>query len=235
MPNAPKIPPSAACLAVTVDVVALTVRERRLTALLITRLLPPFAGSNALPGGFVLRGETPREAALRELAEETGLAPPGHLEQLGTYGPLDRDPRADVLSVAYLLLAPAWNTPAPGGDSEAAAWVDVRSAHGLAFDHGRILADGVTRARAKLEYTALALAFVPPEFTMAQLRSVYEAVWDTTLDPRNFSRKVLGSSIVEATGKTVAGGTGRPAAIYRARPGLDPARAVLFPPILRPA
>jgi 8-oxo-dGTP diphosphatase len=228
------IPASAARLAVAVDIVALTVRAGRLTALLVRRLLEPFAGQEALPGGFMLAGETPRLAAVRELAEETGVAPPGHLEQLRTYGPLGRDPRGDVLTVAYLLLAPSWAAPAAGGDSQAAAWVDVREARDLAFDHGRILADGLERARSKLEYTALALSFVPDEFTMAQLRGVYEAVWGVPLDPRNFSRKVLGSNIIEPTGAAAGGrSAGRPAALYRARAGLDPAQTSLSPPILR--
>jgi 8-oxo-dGTP diphosphatase len=126
---------------------------------------------------------------------------------------MGRDPRGDVLTVAYLLLAPSWDTPAPGGDSAAAAWIDIQDAHGLAFDHDRILADGLERARSKLEYTALALSFVPHEFTMTQLRGVYEAVWGTPLDPRNFSRKVLGSRIIEPVGRVAKGAAGRPAAV----------------------
>jgi 8-oxo-dGTP diphosphatase len=220
---------------VAVDIVALTVRAERLTALLVTRLLEPFEGRPALPGGFVLRRETLRQAALRELAEETGMAPPGHLEQLRTYGPMGRDPRGDVLTVAYLLLAPSWDTPAAGGDSARADWVPVQDARGLAFDHDRILADGLERARSKLEYTALALSFVPERFTIGQLRRVYEAVWGTPIDPRNFSRKVLGSKIVEPTGEFLAPSTGRPAALYRAIADLDPAATVLNPPIWRSA
>jgi 8-oxo-dGTP diphosphatase len=225
---------------VAVDIVALTVRSGRLVALLIRRLLEPFAGRGALPGGFMLAGETPRQAALRELKEETGVVPPGHLEQLRTYGPVGRDPRGDVLTVAYLLLAPSWEAPAPGGDSKSAEWTDVGAAGGLAFDHDRILADGLERARSKLEYTALALSFVPEEFTMAQLRGVYEAVWGTSLDPRNFSRKVLGSQIIEPTGRVTGSGApgraapGRPATLYRAEAGLDPTSTALSPPILRP-
>ena len=86
----------------------------------------------------------------------------------------------------------------------------------LAFDHHRILADGVERARAKLEYSPLATAFCGDEFTIAELRRVYEAVWDKTLDPRNFHRKVTGTpGFVAETGRTTTRDGGRPARLYR--------------------
>src|SRR5579863_4757091 len=147
--------------AVTVDLVVLTVRESRLSALMIRRGETPFAGRTALPGGFVRPGESLGEAAKRELAEETGLADlPVHLEQLATYGTVDRDPRMRVVSVAYLALAPDLPAPTAGGDAVAAAWTPVATilptlfpgsshlaATGalLAFDHAKILADGVER------------------------------------------------------------------------------------------
>ncbi|MCR1983689.1 NUDIX hydrolase [Cellulosimicrobium cellulans] len=227
---APDVPPGAALLPVTVDVVALTVREDALHVLLVERGVEPFRGALALPGGFVLPGERLSRAARRELAEETGVRPPGHLEQLRTYGPLDRDPRGPVLSVAYLLLAPEFGVVHAGSDAGGAAWHPVEPlledgpGPGLAFDHARILADGVERARAKLEYSALATAFCPPEFTVADLRRVYEAVWGVRLDPRNFSRKATTTAgFLEDTGRTTSGGTGRPAALYRAaRPAPGP-------------
>ncbi len=112
---------------VTVDVVALTVRDAQLNVLLITRLIEPFKGKPALPGGFVLAGEDLLEAAGRELAEETGVEHlPGHLEQLGSYGPKGRDPRGDVLTVAHLLLAPDFPVLSAGSDAEHAAWYPVR-------------------------------------------------------------------------------------------------------------
>ncbi|WP_435737433.1 NUDIX domain-containing protein [Cellulosimicrobium sp. PMB13] len=216
------VPPTAALLPVTVDVVALTVRDGALHVLLVERGVEPFRGALALPGGFVLPGERLAQAARRELEEETGVRPPGHLEQLRTYGPLDRDPRGPVVSVAYLLLAPEFGVVHAGSDAGGAAWHAVEpllAAPGadLAFDHARILADGVERARAKLEYSALATAFCPPEFTVADLRRVYEAVWGVRLDPRNFSRKATSTAgFLEDTGRTTSGGTGRPAALYRA-------------------
>jgi 8-oxo-dGTP diphosphatase len=205
--------------AVTVDLVALTVRDDALQVLLVTRGEEPFAGRRALPGGFVRPDEDLPRAASRELTEETGVRRiPAHLEQLGTYGAPDRDPRMRVVSVAYLAMAPRLPDPKPGGDAAGAAWVPVQEslATDLAFDHTTILRDGVERARAKLEYTSLATAFCQPEFTISELRRVYEAVWGVRLDPRNFHRKVTGTrGLLQNTGHSLIDGPGRPATLYR--------------------
>lgn len=241
----PESHPAPERFPVTVDVVALTVRNGELNVLLITRLLEPFRGKLALPGGFVLSGEDLLEAAGRELAEETGVEHlPGHLEQLGSYGPKGRDPRGDVLTVAHLLLAPDFPVLSAGSDAEQAAWYPVRGVlEGkleLAFDHARILDDALERAKSKLEYSPLGAAFCDEEFTIAQLRTVYEAVWGTRLDPRNFHRKATGTpGFLEDTGQMTAGDAGRPAALFRLAPEArptpgQPTRAVLNPPLMRP-
>ncbi|WP_412542575.1 NUDIX domain-containing protein [Longispora sp. K20-0274] len=226
-------------VAVTVDVVALTVRGGVLHVLLVERGGPPFADRWALPGGFV-REETLDAAAMRELAEETGLRPGEgplgalHLEQLATYGDPGRDPRMRVVSVAYLAFAPSLPDPRAGGDAAGAAWVPVDRAVGLAFDHDAILADGLERARAKLEYTPLATAFVPGEFTIAELRAVYAAVWGEEPHAGNFHRKVLSvPGFVESTGETTGRGGergGPRSRLYRS----GDAR-LLHPALLRPA
>jgi len=219
--------------AVTVDLVVLTIREGGLCALLIRRGGPPYKGRWALPGGFVLADEGLDAAAVRELREETGVsAEAGHLEQLASYGDPKRDPRGRVVTVAYLALLPDLPAPVAGTDASHAAWrpVDSVPAARLAFDHDRILVDGVERARAKLEYTPLASAFCPAEFTIAELRTVYETVWGAPSDPRNFHRKVTTTEgFVTPTGRSTAGERGRPAQLYRRGPA-----TVLYPPLLRP-
>jgi len=227
--------------AVTVDLVVLTIRQGDLTVLLIRRGAEPFLSRLALPGGFVRPDESLDAAANRELLEETGLdlnrgrhgrdaAEQVHLEQLASYGDPGRDPRLHVVTVAYLALAPELPTPRAGSDATAASWLPVGYlSEKLAFDHDRILADGVERARAKLEYTPLATAFCPVEFTVGQLRRVYEIVWGTTLDPRNFHRKVTGTpGFLEPAGRTTEGDRGRPAQLYRRGEA-----TALYPPMLR--
>jgi 8-oxo-dGTP diphosphatase len=218
---------------VTADLVVLTIRDGQLCALLVRRGLPPFRGRWALPGGFVRPDEDLDAAAVRELREETGVdAPAGHLEQLASYGTPRRDPRGRVVTVAYLVLLPDLPAPVAGSDAAGAAWRPVAGPRPpMAFDHDRILGDGVERARAKLEYTPLGAAFCPAEFTIAELRAVYEAVWRTTLDPRNFHRKVTTTEgFVVPTGRSTTGERGRPAQLYRRGPA-----TVLYPPLLRPA
>lgn len=222
---------------VTADLVVLTVRDERLCALLVRRGADPFRGGLALPGGFVLPGETLEEAAYRELAEEAGIgADDVVLEQVRTYGDPDRDPRGRVVTVAWMALAAEVPSPRAGSDAAEALWLPVDEvldeAHGpLAFDHARILEDGVERARAKLEYTGLAAAFCPRELTVSDLRRVYEIVWGTGrgLDPANFQRKVLGiDGFLVATGRQRQDGRGRPSRTYTAN--VD---AVLHPPLTR--
>ncbi|WP_250033364.1 NUDIX hydrolase [Paractinoplanes maris] len=224
-------PAAYPAVAVTVDIVALTIRDGRLCVLLVERAEHPYAGRRALPGGFV-REEALDGAALRELNEETGLTRV-HLEQLKTYGDPGRDPRMRVFSVAYLAFAPLLPEPEAGSDASGAAWVPVEQATGLAFDHDTILADGLDRARAKLEYTPLATAFAGDEFTISELRQIYAVVWGEELHAGNFHRKVLSvPGFVESTGQTATRGGergGPKPKLYRAGDA-----KLLHPALLRP-
>jgi 8-oxo-dGTP diphosphatase len=228
-------------------VVALTIRDGELNVLLVRRGVPPFAGQWALPGGFVRAGTGPDKsdgaedldtAAVRELAEETGQRLGRiHLEQLGSYGAPDRDPRMRVISVAYLVFAPELadpgTQPQPGSDAAEAAWFPVAGVRELAFDHAQILADGLERARAKLEYTPLATAFTGDEFTIAELRAVYETVWGERLHAGNFHRKVLSvPGFVASTGESTQ--TGGPRGGPRSRLYRRGDAQLLHPALLRP-
>jgi 8-oxo-dGTP diphosphatase len=221
--------------AVTVDVVLLTVRDGVLSVLLVERDTHPFRGRLALPGGFVGPAEDLEAAAVRRLEQETGVRRSvAHVEQLGAFGHPQRDPRMRVVSVAYLVFAPDLPAPTPGANTSWVAWVPVKAVEPgrLAFDHATVLAAGVERARAKLEYSPVATAFCGEEFTVADLRHVYEAVWGVPLDPRNFHRKTTGTpGFLVPVGRDSAPGPGggRPAALYRR--GDAP---LLHPAMLRP-
>lgn len=218
---------------VTVDVVVLIIDEGELRALMVRRAGPPYQGRWALPGGFVEVDEDLETAARRELMEETGVnADEVRIEQLATYGAPKRDPRGRTLSVAWLAILPASSDPQAGSDASHAAWKPVDTLLGrtrLAFDHKRILSEAVERTRAKLEYTNLATAFLGEEFTIAQLRQVYEVIWGHPLDAGNFHRKVTRTEgFVEPTGRRQNVGRGRPAELFRAG-----SEVTLNPPVTR--
>ncbi|GAC1439409.1 MAG: NUDIX domain-containing protein [Mycobacteriales bacterium] len=230
--NASAFPP----FGVTVDMVLLTVTDGRFSVLLVERDTHPFQGYVALPGGFVQVGEDLDAAAVRRLEQETGVRrDAAYVEQLGAFGSPGRDPRMRVVSVAYLVFAPDLPAPRPGAGARSVAWVPVQAVDPdrLAFDHAQVLAAGVERARAKLEYTPLATAFCDEEMTVADLRRVYEAVWGVGLDPRNFHRKVTGTpGFLKPVGRAAPVGPegGRPAALYRRG-----SATLLHPAMLRPS
>lgn len=226
---------------ITVDIVLLTIRNGELCVLLIRRADFPYRGHWALPGGFAGPDETLDGAARRELVEETSLdSPRGHLEQLGTYGDPGRDPRARIVSVAYLGLVPHLETPVYGSDAADARFWRVADLDeeglALAFDHARILDDGLERAASKLEYTPLATAFCAPEFTLGELRRVFETVWGTAVDGPNFRRWALGRpGFVVPTGSKSPGRAGGVDGPPRADLYCAGDAVLLHPPMLRPA
>jgi 8-oxo-dGTP diphosphatase len=209
--------------AVTVDVVILTMSEGLLHVLLVCRGEAPFEGMWAVPGGFKRPTETLDGAAKRELVEETGVDGASLLTQFGAYGDPGRDPRMNVVTVAYLAVLRDVGSVEAGSDAAAAALIPVSDVLNgkveLAFDHLRIVRDAVERVRVELEVTGIATAFVGTTFTLAELRAVYEAVWGVQLDAANFRRSVVTEDgWVIPTGRRARPGPsgGRPAELYRA-------------------
>lgn len=181
--------------AVTVDIALFTIEDDTFKILLIKRGGDPYRGDLALPGGFVRPDEDLDAAAAHELEEETGLAEGAwHLEQLAAYGDSARDPRMRTVTVAFWAITAGLPRPRGGGDAAAAGLEPVDGIESgdlrLAFDHERIVADAVKRIRSRLETTTIAAQFCPPTFTVAELRKVYETIWNTPLDPGNFQRFV---------------------------------------------
>ena len=214
--------------AVTVDVVILTMSEGLLHVLLVCRGEAPFEGMWAIPGGFKRPTETLDEAAKRELAEETGVDAASLLTQFGAYGDPERDPRMNVVTIAYLAVLRDVGAVVAGTDAAAAALVPVSDVLNgkidLAFDHLRIVRDAVERVRVEIEVSGIATAFVGTTFTLAELRAVYEAVWGVQLDAANFRRSVVAEDgWVIPTGRRAQSGPagGRPAELYRAGQAWD--------------
>ena len=215
-------PSTFPAFAVTVDVVILTMSEGTLHVLLVRRGEAPFEGMWAIPGGFKRPTETLHDAARRELAEETGVDAASLLTQFGAYGDPGRDPRMNVVTVAYLAVLRDVGAVVAGTDAAEAALVPVCDVlNGQiepAFDHLQILRDAVERVRVELELTGIATAFVGATFTLAELRAVYEAVWGVQLDAANFRRSVVAEDgWVIPTGRRARPGPagGRPAELYR--------------------
>ena len=201
--------------ALTVDCVVFGLDESELKVLLIQRGLEPFKGKWALPGGFVRVDETIDEAARRELGEEAGLKDV-FLEQLYTFGAVNRDPRERVVSVAYysLVKLAAHDTKA-ATDAADARWFPISGAPKLAFDHGDILATALARLKGKVRYQPIGFELLPPKFTLSQLQHLYEAVLETGLDTRNFRKKVLSFGLLVPLKETQMTGRHRPAQLFR--------------------
>ncbi|MDF0544326.1 NUDIX domain-containing protein [Sphingobium sp. H39-3-25] len=208
---------------VTVDLVLLGMHRRRLSALLVRRDQPPQAGHWALPGGFVAIDESLDVAAARLLRDKVGLDG-AHLEQLYSFGAVDRDPRMRVITIAYLALlreeqmnaavrAGRVAVAALEGETVAAIGED-QAALPLAFDHQAILARARDRLRGKIDYSDLAFAFLPPRFTLRALQDVHEAVLGTPLNKPAFRRRMLDRGRLVATGMREDEASHRPAELF---------------------
>jgi 8-oxo-dGTP diphosphatase len=209
---------------VTVDIVILTVHDNALKVLLVKRLEHPFKDAWSLLGGFVGMTESLDEAAARVLKQK-GQLRSVFLEQLYTFGKVNRDPRMRVISVAYYALVE--HTQIKEGTNlrlfqldfdENKNAVKIRNSdnksHTLAFDHSEILATAIKRIRGKLEYAPLGFELLPEHFTLRQLQEVHETILDKPLNKDSFRRKVLASGMIKATGKLETGKDFRPAELY---------------------
>lgn len=200
--------------AVTTDVVIFTVRDKQLKLLLIMRSGDPFKGKWALPGGFVQMDEDLETGARRELAEETGVSGV-YLEQLYTYGAVDRDPRERVITVAYSALIPSDKIVLQAAtDAEAVGWFSMDELPELAFDHHKIVDMAHQRLVAKLDYSTIAFQFMPEEFTLSELQDVYEIILREEMDRRNFRKWMLALDQIKETGNEKREGAHRPAKLY---------------------
>ena len=201
--------------ALTVDCVVFGLDEQHsLKVLLIQRKLQPFAGEWALPGGFVHIGESLEAAARRELREETGLEDI-FLEQLYTFGAIERDPRDRVVTVAYYALVNLRDhTVQAATDARQAAWFEVSKVPAIAFDHPQILDTALTRLRGKVRYEPIGFELLRTKFTFFQLQKLYETIVGIELDKRNFRKKFLKMDLLQELDEFQTNAPHRAAKLY---------------------
>jgi 8-oxo-dGTP diphosphatase len=200
---------------VTVDLLVFTIKDNELQVVLVKRGVDPFKDSWALPGGFVKIDESVETAAKRELAEETGLNDV-YLEQLYTFGEIDRDPRTRVITVSYFALTPYHLIQLEAStDVTEVQLFPVRKLPELAFDHREIIQTGIERLRNKIQYSTIVYGLMPEQFRLSQLQKVYEVILGQEIDKRNFRKKMSSLDLLEDTGKMELEGAHRPAKLYK--------------------
>jgi 8-oxo-dGTP diphosphatase len=201
--------------ALTVDCVVFGLDEADLKVLLIQRKLTPFQHTWALPGGFVRIDETLDEAARRELEEEAGVSDV-YLEQLYTFGALDRDPRERVVTVAYYALAKLSDHRIRAAtDAMGVGWFGLDDLPKLAFDHAEIVTQAHQRLQGKVRYAPVGFELLPPRFSLTQLQRMYEIILGHDLDKRNFRKKILAMDLLAETDEYEQGVRHRAARLYR--------------------
>ncbi|MBE0697138.1 MAG: NUDIX hydrolase [Anaerolineaceae bacterium] len=200
---------------VTVDLVIFTINEDRLQALLVKRADEPYSGFWSIPGGFLYKGESLEEAAARVMKEKTGVKGV-YLEQLYTFGEPGRDPRARIITVTYLALIPWKDLPQPESRKVSGlSWFAIDQAPQLAFDHQEILGYAISRLRAKAGYSNIVYGLLPEAFRLSDLQKMYEIIFNQKLDKRNFRKRMLGTGLLQETGKKELSGAHRPAMLYQ--------------------
>ena len=200
---------------VAVDVAVFTVLGGELKVLLVRVKKRPYTGVWALPGGIICSDESLEEAAYRELAEKTGLKSV-YLEQLFTFGDVNRDKTRRAISTVYFALVNAEGLRLKTTEKYTGVeWFSVKKLLRLAYDHANVVRYAVKRLRWKLEYTNVAWSLLPRAFTLTELQTAYESILGKKLDKRNFRKKILSLKLLTATGKMKRSGAHRPAELYR--------------------
>lgn len=199
----------------TVDAIVFGYNAGKISILLIQRKYEPFKGQWAIPGGFVLEDESLEEAVQRELKEETGVSI-NYLEQLYTFGAVDRDPRGRVVSVAYFgLIHPDGHTLEASTDAELAQWFEIDDLPELSFDHKHILNVAIERLKGKITYEPIGFELLETKFPFSDLEKLYTTLLGRPIDRRNFRKKINNLNILDELDEKVSLGAGRPASLFK--------------------
>lgn len=199
----------------SVDAVVFGYEEGIISVLLIKRKYDPFKGKWAIPGGFVLNHESLETAVERELQEETGVKI-NYLEQLYTFGDVDRDPRGRVVTVAYVgLVRPNAFKIFASTDAEQAQWFTINNLPELSFDHKKILDTAIARLQAKITYEPIGFELLDKKFPFSDLEKLYTTLLGRPIDRRNFRKKILGLNVLDELDEKISKGSGRPANLFQ--------------------
>lgn len=200
---------------IATDIVIFTIKDSKLQVLLIKMKKKPYENCWAAPGGLIQPNESVNEAAKRLLKDKAGVKNV-YLEQLYTFGKVDRDPFGRVVSVAYFALVPeAKHNPKTTKEYDDIRWFPINSLPRLAYDHKEMTSLSLERLQAKLGYTNIVYSLLPNFFTLSELQEIYEIILGKKLDKRNFRKKVHQVKLVKKTGKTTLGAPNRPAELYK--------------------
>ena len=179
-----------------IDCIIFGFSENDLSLLILKRDLQPAKGCWSLPGGFLEKNENLHEAARRVLAELTGLNDV-YMEQLETFGEVQRDPGERVVSVAYYALIDIQNQDVSLLSKYQACWVKIGEMPDLIFDHNQMVEKARITLRNRAAIAPIGFNLLPDKFTMSQFQSLYEAIYSERLDKRNFRKKILKMNILE--------------------------------------
>lgn len=201
---------------VSVDSVIFAYINKAVYIPLMLRGVAPFEDCWSLPGGPIMADETPEQACLRKLQDDIGLKVE-YIEQLYTFGAPDRDPRKRAFSISYFALIAETDRPLQWShDSRTAEWfhIDKLPTESWAFDHQEIVQMAIKRLRAKLSYEPVGLSLLPPDFSLSELKNIYDVILGAELDRRNFYKKIKSTDLLIPT-KKLTGQRGKPTQLYR--------------------
>ena len=201
---------------VSVDCVIFGYFNKSIYIPLLMRAEKPFTDCWSLPGGPIHENEHPENACLRKLEEDMGLKVE-HLEQLFTFGEVGRDPRERAFSISYFALIEETDRPLKWGrDARTAEWfnIDKLPQQQWAFDHRKIVEKAIRRLRNKLTYEPIGMRLLPEEFSLSELKTIYDVILGKELDRRNFYKKIKATGFLAPT-KKVPSARGKPTQLYR--------------------
>ncbi|MCK8492243.1 MULTISPECIES: NUDIX hydrolase [Spirosoma] len=182
--------------------------------LLIKRNFEPEKGKWSLMGGFLNETEDLEAASQRILYELTGLTN-NYLEQLQTFGAVNRDPVERTISVIYYALVNIEQQDVNAIKAHNAYWISLTNKPELIFDHDAMVEQALQRLRYKAALHAIGFELLPEKFTIPQLQKLYEAIYKTQLDRRNFSRKIMSTGLLESTGEKDTNSATKKGQLYR--------------------